>query len=368
LCGGEGVPLENLRDWMAMAPDQQFRLAMIVLVGTKGVGKTQFARGMAKLWVPSGNPVEMSFIFDTFQEDLLSCPFLFADEEFPKDSRGRISSARLRAYISQKEHRFNRKGLSKVQTTGYLRFATAVNSMKHVDALSEHNQNPDIEALLIRMFLLECNPLAGNFWKQSFVDNNELAEHSLWLQKQRQALIVADPEATYGIRNLQTPEKGKTHLLAPDSLKTLEALARFLRDRSGEELGTPPAFVAGRGLYVEARAFQESWEKYFDIKTKRPTYEKVREVLKDLAEKEEIVRNNAGTKHRYFRIKGATLLDYLSERATLDPQLELVIYSGVHKYLNLPKHLRPKAVDVLRKEQALKLKEKLAEEEEDEDS
>jgi len=366
LCGGEGAALENLRDWMAMAPNQKYRLAMIVLVGSKGIGKTQFARGMAKLWTVDA-PSDMSFLFEAFQEDLMDCPLLLADEEFPKDYKGRVPSAKLRAMISSKDHKFNRKGLPRIKVEGHLRFAVAVNSLKHITALSDQNQDKDIEALLVRMLVIKCNTFAKNFWKQQdFVDNDGIAEHALWLQQQRQAQIISDPEAVYGVRNMQTPPEGKTYLLTKKSLGVLEALARFLKNRTGEELGSPPAFVARGGLYVDPQVLQEGWEKLFDLKTRRPSYETVRESVKDLSDEEVTVRNNVGNAVSYFRIKRDTLLNYLSERTRVD-QIELAIYSEIHRYLRIPKKLRPKEADVLRREQALKFKEDRAEAEDDED-
>lgn len=317
--------LENLRDWMALVPNLDNRLAMLVLMGEKGIGKTPFIKGLARLW--SNNYVDMSVLFESFPEDIIKCPMLLADEEFPKDWKGHTPSAKIRSTLSNKEHLVNRKGLARIRVSGFLRLAVAVNNYEKMNALGQKNRSEDTEALLSRMLIIDCNSRAVKYFNGDlFVEGNALAQHALWLQEQREEDILKSGDAAYGIRNLQVPLGSLTHLIDPKSEEVLEWICMFLEDRTGEEEQHPPAIVAKGRVFVASRRVYDSWAVFFGPKAKGPTYFEIRRIVQDISDGSVRVKIPVGKQVTYHAIQTKILLAYVRNTGMvgdIDQQLDI---------------------------------------------
>lgn len=354
LCKGK-QQAERLRDWLAMCPLTQHRLAMLVLIGRKGLGKTPLFKGLARLWGRT-NPVDMSILFEQFGEDIMNCPLLLADEEFPKDHRGRTPSAKIRAVISQGEHLINRKNLPRIEVSGYLRLGAAVNNYEKVESLSVGNKKEDTDALLARMLIIHCNQdAAEKFNGDLFVEGNAIAEHALWLSAQRAAKILdkgsSRTKDSYNIRDNKPDVSCETHLLGKTHKLVLDAVCRFLKTRYNEKHYETPVIVAKRRVFVSPRLLHESWEALFGLKSKRPDYYDFRDSLVDLSVDSITVVNNGGFSEKYVEVSEERLAAYLdlASDLSLDLAKELTLYNVFvveNKYFKLPKTLHPTEEEV----------------------
>ena len=194
-----GDQSDSLRLWMAEATRTDAPLAMLLLTGPKGVGKSLFAQGMSRLWTTRG-PTAMRTAFDRWNHPICDVPLLFADESLPKDNRGQPRTEELREMISAGIHSVNTRFLPTAKLRGYLRLIAAANSLD-ILRVSGTLGKDDIDAIAERIFQVSCGYKAAR-WLQneakSAVDaraflavdsarNGEgdaIAEHALWLAQQ----------------------------------------------------------------------------------------------------------------------------------------------------------------------------------------
>lgn len=319
-----GEQYEAMCDWLAGAPDLTHRLAMLVLVGPRGVGKTPFFTAVARLW--SSTYVNMSELFEPFQDSLLECPMVAADEEFPKDHRGRIPSAKLRSAISEGTRRINRKGIPRMTARGYLRLGAAVNNYEKLDELSYKNRTEDVEALQARMLVVDCNEKARQFFDGDlFVDEDAIAKHALWLREQRsEAIRKAAP--SYGIVSM--PEFGRvSRLLDPQVQDILELIVNFLETRQGEDENVPPMFVApDKGVYVCTKRLHESWSVFDPDVRHKPGARQLVLLVTSISDKTIRIITPSGARKSYLRIRHDMLKSHVFGES-VELEEELALYS-----------------------------------------
>lgn len=178
----------KLRDWLACCPDPKKQLCALYLDGEKESGKTLFAVGAARLWT-RGGPAEVEQVLNNFNEELLRCPLVFADEQVPKSFGGQSASAKLRALLGVKERTLKRKYLPNADLTGALRLVLAANNESLLDELDAHTA-ADLEAIAQRFLYIHVDAEASVKYLSTFSKatleewaQTGIAEHALWLQE-----------------------------------------------------------------------------------------------------------------------------------------------------------------------------------------
>lgn len=318
--------LEHFRDWMAVAPDLSRPLAMLALIGETSVGKSSFAEGMSRLWATS--TVSMEAMFDNFQDAVWECPLLLADEDFPKDSRNRVPSARLRAILTSGEHLINKKYVSASKTKGYFRLIAALQNVEKLRALSYQNGKEDVEAVMARILVIHCRTEASRLFDwAAFVNNEEIAKHALWLREQRLRTIV-EAGSRFGIRNKAKDAQSEVFLYDKSVYVALSCVCRWLVERVDENTNSAPAIVTKGQVHVYPRSLLEIWDTLFNKRTTRPDHIVFTEALQGVSDGRLAVRRPSRRSFKYLSIKTETLVAFADKHQDdLDIKRELQLYS-----------------------------------------
>lgn len=128
-------------------------LPALVLHGPKGSGKTLFAHAVSRLWHAAG-PTSMGEILGAHQARLLRCPLVFADEQLPRDARGRATSAAFRQLVSERETVVDMKYRVPVTIRGATRWLFAFNRLSALH-FNEALEEEEVRAIAERLYLLE---------------------------------------------------------------------------------------------------------------------------------------------------------------------------------------------------------------------
>jgi GTPase SAR1 family protein len=175
-----------LLDWATLALDTSRPLAALVLLGTPGTGKSLFAQQLARYWTRDSPPTLDDALGGKggFNEILLSCPLVFADEgQIPRDRREQPRSREIRELVQKGKHTINAKHRAPSYLEGYPRIVIAANNDNVLD-FGEALSADDIEAIRQRLRVVNVGQEAADFLKQQdivgWVKDNLIAKHVAW--------------------------------------------------------------------------------------------------------------------------------------------------------------------------------------------
>lgn len=248
----------KLLDWVAAVPRLDRQSAAVYLDGPPSIGKTLIAAGLARLWT-TGGVSELGRVLDGFNETLVNCPLVFADESLPK--RPGIS-AELRRFIGSTSRTLNRKFLPQVNLNGAVRVIIAGNNDRLLDTGEELSTN-DLEAVAGRFLYMKCDRAPATYLQslggppviEKWVKQDKIAEHALWLRNTRPVnesarfLVEGDPTAFHD------------HLATTSGMSGLvcEWIVRFLAEANAQ---SGPLIQIGEGevwINTEALAKESVW-------------------------------------------------------------------------------------------------------------
>jgi hypothetical protein len=187
--GGTDAHLINA--WLKYSADNSRPSAALCLFGAKGVGKSLLAHGISQIWECQA-PTSLKTVAQ-WTDRILNCPLLFADEEMPRDSRGRVNTAWIRELIQARAIPLERKYMPGATISGSVRLIVAANNpeiLRTDDPLTAD----DIAALAERFIFIKCNPAAEALFKgwaaadpaataqlTEYWASEGIARHVLWL-------------------------------------------------------------------------------------------------------------------------------------------------------------------------------------------
>lgn len=249
---------DKLLDWVASVSRLDRQAAAIYLDGPPGIGKTLLATGLARLWT-TGGCSELGRVLEGFNETLVNCPLVLADESLPQ-RKG--VSAELRRFIGSTSRTLNRKFLPQVTLNGAVRVILAGNNDRLLETGDEHSTN-DLTAVAGRFLYLKCDERPAEYLKRlggppvmdSWVKKDKIAEHSLFLRGVR----TVDESARFLVEG--DPTAFHDHLATTSGMSGLvcEWLVRFLAE-PGATSG--PLIQIGEGevwINTEALAKDSVW-------------------------------------------------------------------------------------------------------------
>lgn len=322
-------PSLKLLDWVATVSRLDRQTCAIYIDGVKGVGKTLLPTGLARLWT-TGGPSEMARVLDGFNDSLITCPLVFADEALPQ--RKGIT-AELRRFIGSTKRTLARKFLPNAQLEGAVRVILAANNDRLLDT-GEELSAQDLDAIAERIYYIKPPKQTAQFLIdiggppriEKWISGDMIAEHALWLRANR--------KVNEGARFLVegNPSEFHRHLATGSGMASLacEWLARWLADPN-PTTGTLVRVGLGE-LWVntEAMAREVSWSKYVPA-TQVPTAARLGRALRSLASGSINVKQGL-TEMSYHRLEASLILTWVD-------RLQIGDLNLIHRRINAPDDL-----------------------------
>jgi hypothetical protein len=147
-------------------------------------GKTLFATGFARLWNTSGF-APMKDIVNNFNDPLMRCPLVCADESVPKT---KDITAEIRRMIGSRERPLNRKFLPSATLDGAIRLLLLANHDRMLDTDEEMTKD-DIKAIGDRIHFVTVTEKCSEYLKSigsekisnGWILGDQMAEHAMYL-------------------------------------------------------------------------------------------------------------------------------------------------------------------------------------------
>lgn len=152
LAHGDAKIRQDLDTWLARLPYLDDTLAALVFIGPPGLGKGLFASACARLWTESG-PTDADDAFGTWNDGILRCPLIFADEKLPENWRGKDLSAEIRKIIGSRTTPIRRRFTPQVNARGCVRMFMAANN-DSILSFSGASTEDDIRAISERFYVV----------------------------------------------------------------------------------------------------------------------------------------------------------------------------------------------------------------------
>lgn len=183
----------KLLDWVACVTRLSEPCCALYMSGPPGCGKSLLVDGLARLWTDRG-PTEMGAISGSFNEELLRCPLVFADEVLPDPLLRTDGTGWIREFIQARNRSVAIKYRPRVSLRGCVRVVFAANhdsmlrsrgllTPRDAEAFASriaHVQVSGEGRLALELLKLEApEVLAG------FVRGDAIARHALWLAANR---------------------------------------------------------------------------------------------------------------------------------------------------------------------------------------
>jgi hypothetical protein len=318
LLGGEHA--QRLLDWVAVAPRLDRQACAIYLDGPKGCGKSLLAAGLARLWT-CGGPSELGRVLSGFNDVLVTCPLIFADEALPQQ---RGITAELRRLIGSTSRNLNRKFLPTCNLDGAVRLIIAGNNDRLLDTGEDLSAN-DLDAVAGRFLYIQAPQTAADYLSSvggpptvgRWITEDRIAEHALWLRENRNvneaSRFLVEGVSQEFHQNLATGS-GISGLVC-------EWLVRYLADPNTSNPADPEGkqnlVLAGHGeIWVNAESMvrAQAWEKRVPS-VKVPSAAKIGRALRNLSKGSERVKIGE-RQHKYHRIDPGLLVTW-AERSTV---------------------------------------------------
>jgi hypothetical protein len=264
LLGGEHVA--TLFQWLALATTTTEPLAALMLIGGSGTGKSLLPKELSKIWTSAGPPA-LQKVFSQFDDDMLRCPVVLADEDLPRDNRGAIRSAEFRELISTGIHRINAKNKALQTLEGYPRIVVTGNQIPQIGG--DDLTHDDLTAIQNRLLVITtphasaeylCTVDVGRWIRQ-----DAIGKHVLWLANQgfrRTGRFGVDTKSTY------VPDK-----LLASGLRSaiLEWIAKHVL--YPDRCGSCRSEISGGSVGVRLADIEANWQIY--VGTTKPRTDKL---------------------------------------------------------------------------------------------
>jgi hypothetical protein len=260
-----GHALRDVYSWLVQAIAKPLEpIAALALIGPPGIGKNLFAACVASLWGPNVQATTAEELISDFNENLLYCPLVWADEQLPKDGRGRTTSALLRSSVSAVDLTLNRKHQNKQRIKGSPRWLITVNSLDRL-IFQEDLADQDIEAICERVYQIPF-PKERAYDIKIYLEKadpakivEEFAAHVAWIAEH----VQFKKEGRFWIQQADSPLRMHLSLNGWRSL-ALEWIANYRENPAAlESMGRKPLSRMKEGVpWIATRDVLDGWSCY----------------------------------------------------------------------------------------------------------
>ena len=321
----------KLVDWMSCVPDLTKLLCALYLDGPADAGKTLLATGLGHIWT-DGPPADIELVMGDFNDELMRCPLILADEEIPKRYRSTATTA-LRSMISTVQRTLKRKYRPPTELRGAVRLVLAANNEFLLDSRDVSSAH-DLEAVAKRFLYLSVPPAAAEFMNalprttRAVWGKTGIARHALWLAKHH---TIEKPGKRFWVEG----DASRMHRLLLTSSKwnalVTEWLVRYcMAPKAFDQLGSGLIRRSDGGLLVNDQAIIDGWELYVPGADRiQPETSKIATALRTISKtgKRRQLRYR-GRQIRYRPIDVDTLMAWSDERGIGDRETILATVAG----------------------------------------
>jgi hypothetical protein len=188
---------DTLLDWIGLAADPSRPLTILFVLGRAATGKSFLAKQLARIWTEYGPP-KLNNALAAFNDEMLRAPFLFSDEDIPRDHKGRVRTAELRDLIQTEHHAINAKHRHMSFLEGFPRVMVAANNDNVLAFGGDSLTAEDLEALRQRSTVIRVPASCAEFLERhdtkAWVTSKAIPRHALWLAANRDL-----PEHRFGL-------------------------------------------------------------------------------------------------------------------------------------------------------------------------
>ena len=279
----------------------------------------------------------MKRIAKEWNEDLIRCPLIFADEEMPSGS----TTAQIRELVASTSRTLSRKFLSNTELKGAIRFILAANNDSLLGSPKEQLTPEDLEAIAIRFLHIEVpvesrtylRSIGGQTVVSSWKEKDLLAQHALWLTENRYVApgerFLVEGEKSAVQRKLATQSE-MTGLICEWLAKHLDSPSPVLNNARYKVI------VGGGEILLNASTVADYWDQYIRS-TFPPSGQRVGKSIRHISTTEKKMKGG----DRFWVINLDTVLGWMEDNqignverikekiyASLPPTLPPVLYSG----------------------------------------
>ncbi len=257
---------EKFLDWVATVTRLDRMSCAVYIEAPKNLGKNLLANGLAKLWT-EGMPAKFEDLVSDFQDSLMHCPIVHADEALPSTKQ---STVILRQLVSNPYTYVNQKFGAKSRVHGAIRLLMTANNssmLRTAESLTED----DLNATASRILHIKAGPEAGAYRcslgaepdvAYRWCEGGAIAEHALWLAQTRKV-----KDTGRFLVEGETSEASHSLALNSEHVEAVcEILAKHLLEpQSGARAACDAGIIVGSGeVLVSAGPFSapEVWEAY----------------------------------------------------------------------------------------------------------
>lgn len=280
----------KLIDWMSVCSDLNLLLCAIYFDGPRGCGKNLFAHGMAKIWT-EGEPADLGLVLSDFNETLVKCPLIFADEELPQKFRWQSVTPKLRSMLSTTERTLTRKHLPPSDLHGAIRLILAANNEFLLDT-KEVSTRQDLDAIAQRFLYIQVSEKATKYLENDITkktkrdwQNGEIAEHALYLAENH---TVKEPGPRFEVEGDITQMHRLLMTGSHWNSIVCEWLVRYLNNPSAvDEMNEGLVKRQDGELLVNEDAIIRGWDVFFKYAKETPNTSKIAAALRAISKTSE---------------------------------------------------------------------------------
>lgn len=246
-----GKQTQTLLDWVSVVTKLDEPCAALFLHGVPGSGKTLLANGLARLW-RKGEATDINQVLGSaFNEALMNCPLILADEQLPSFIKKEGSTAELRALIQGTQRRVTRQFKSAITLKGAVRLIITANN-RNLFNIRDALSNEDIVAVRDRILYLYAGQASKDYLsaltqaeRKEMVLGDEIAKHALWLrdihepQNEDRFMVPGQDSSFHQSERLNNDPESLIRIEDGQLLVTAPALTDFWKTYDGTERKPP---------------------------------------------------------------------------------------------------------------------------------